>query len=89
MDDVAACVRSQQRKEVLHEMGITTIYGDALNGGAEELAAWADIVILGVKPQVLPPVLKALGKNFGAATPMVTALSYRACVLPKLTSSLL
>ena len=63
VNNVSACIRSKKREDVLNELGIETIFDDATKGGASAIAAWSDILLLGVKPQVLPSILESLGTN--------------------------
>ena len=63
---MSACVRTIERREYLENMGIGNVWMDATEGGAEQLAAASDIIILGVKPQSMPPVLRALAPHVNA-----------------------
>lgn len=58
--DVGASVKSPERKQSLLDMGVEHVFGDATHGGAEEIAKFSDIVLVGVKPQVIKPVLQSL-----------------------------
>lgn len=61
--DVCASVKSPEKRSQLVEMGVEKIFGDALHGGAEEVAKNSDVVFVGVKPQVIKPVLQALAPH--------------------------
>eukprot|EP00891_Asterochloris_glomerata_P007368 jgi/Astpho2/7368/Aster-01960 len=58
-EQICASVKSKERQSALSAMGLR-VYGNALNGGAADLAANSDIIFLGVKPQYLDSVLEAL-----------------------------
>lgn len=58
--DVGASVKSPERKQSLLDMGVEHVFGDATHGGAEDIAKFSDIVLVGVKPQVIKPVLQSL-----------------------------
>ena len=51
--------RSAERQQRITSLGMR-VFKDALKGGAQELAAHNDIIVLGVKPIYMPPILKAL-----------------------------
>lgn len=61
--DIYASVRSQERKTQLIEMGIENVFDDALHGGAESIAQESNVIMIGVKPQVIKPVLLALAPH--------------------------
>jgi pyrroline-5-carboxylate reductase len=60
---ISAAVRSFERREILEQLGIGAVFGDAVEGGAAEVAKFSDIIFLGVKPQALPSVLAALAPH--------------------------
>lgn len=47
-DKICASVRSSKRKDIMEEIGITA-YGDALDGGAAQVAQNSDIIFLAVR----------------------------------------
>ena len=49
-----------ERRQALSELGIGNIFDDATAGGAADVALHSDVIILGVKPQAMAPVLEAL-----------------------------
>lgn len=57
---VSASVRTVERQRALEDLGINDVFDSAADGGAAGVAAAADVIVLGVKPQALPPVLEAL-----------------------------
>lgn len=59
-DNVCVSVTTSERREMLSEMGLQHVFGDATSGGAAKVAEFSDIILLGVKPQVIKPVLQAL-----------------------------
>lgn len=61
--DICASVRSQERKKYLMDMGLDNVYDDALHGGAQSVAENSNVILLGVKPQVIKPVLHALAPH--------------------------
>lgn len=61
--DICASVRSQERKAQLIDMGLEHVFDDALHGGAESIADASNVIMLGVKPQVIKPVLHALAPH--------------------------
>lgn len=48
-DRLAASVRSAERQKQMTSLGVR-VFGDATRGGAEELAASSDIIVLGEIP---------------------------------------
>ena len=48
-EQICASVKSKERQSALSAMGLR-VYGNALNGGAADLAANSDIIFLGVSP---------------------------------------
>ena len=63
---LSASVRSTARAREIAELGVGRVYRDAVTaGGAEALARDASVIILGVKPQGLPDVLRALSPHVG------------------------
>jgi pyrroline-5-carboxylate reductase len=61
VDDICASVTTAERQNYLKEIGINNVFGDAVTkGGAAKVAEFADVIIVGVKPQVIKPVLQAL-----------------------------
>ena len=46
-EQICASVKSKERQSALSAMGLR-VYGNALNGGAADLAANSDIIFLGV-----------------------------------------
>ena len=73
--NVYASVRSQERQQVLREKGFENVYGDALHGGAQEVAAKSDIIFLGVKPQMIHPVLHALAPHLDPDRHLVVSIA--------------
>ncbi|KAL3153922.1 hypothetical protein ABBQ32_013485 [Trebouxia sp. C0010 RCD-2024] len=59
VEQISASVRRFDRQQALSAMGLR-VYGDALEGGAADLAANSEIIFLGVKPQYLDSILDAL-----------------------------
>ncbi|KAK9848849.1 hypothetical protein WJX84_005716 [Apatococcus fuscideae] len=57
--NLSASVRNAERQRSLSMLGIQ-IFGSATDGGAAEIAANSDIIIIGVKPQQAENVLSAL-----------------------------
>ena len=47
MEQISASVRSSDRQRALSKLGLR-VYGDALEGGAADLAANSEIIFLGV-----------------------------------------
>ena len=47
MEQISASVRSYDRQRALSKLGMR-VYGDALDGGAADLAANSEIIFLGV-----------------------------------------
>jgi pyrroline-5-carboxylate reductase len=60
---LCASVRTLERRELLMSLGVGSIYDDAVEGGAADVARSADVILLGVKPQALMPVLEALAPH--------------------------
>jgi len=60
---ICASVATFERKELLGSLGVGNVFDDAIQGGADEVAKFSDVIILGVKPQVMGPVLEALGPS--------------------------
>lgn len=58
--DLSASVRSESRRDALAALGVNSLHGDALHGGAAAVAAAADIIVVAVKPSAFPDVLAAL-----------------------------
>lgn len=58
--EISASVRSQGRKTALAALGVDSLHGDALHGGAAEVAAASDVIIVAVKPSAFRDVLTAL-----------------------------
>lgn len=61
-DRLAASVRSSERQKTMTSLGVR-VFGDATRGGAEELAANSDIIVLGVKPVYMKGILEALAPH--------------------------
>jgi pyrroline-5-carboxylate reductase len=61
--DICASVRSPDRKTELIDMGLDKVFDDALHGGAESIAEESNVIMIGVKPQVIKPVLHALAPH--------------------------
>lgn len=59
VEQISASVRSFDRQRALSNLGLR-VYGNALEGGAADLAANSEIIFLGVKPQYLDTILEAL-----------------------------
>lgn len=57
---ISASVLTLERREYLSNLGIGNIFEDAATGGAQGVAQHSDVIILGVKPQAMAPVLEAL-----------------------------
>ncbi|HEX9297025.1 MAG TPA: NAD(P)-binding domain-containing protein, partial [Polyangiaceae bacterium] len=68
---LASDVRDERLAELADEHGIATTKDNA------KLAAWADVVVLAVKPQVIDKVIVAIGK---AITPRALVVSIAAGV---------
>jgi hypothetical protein len=51
--------RGNSNQHLLSSIGLTT-FGEAASGGAQSVAAESDIIVIGVKPQIMPDVLAAL-----------------------------
>lgn len=62
-EDASACVRSPTSRAALERLSIREVHGDALKGGAARVAQGSRVLLLGVKPQGLPPVLEALAPH--------------------------
>ena len=63
-ENVCASVTTDERKNALHEIGIEAVFGDAVSeDGARQVASFSDVILLGVKPQVIKPVLQALAPS--------------------------
>eukprot|EP00887_Chlorella_sp_A99_P003481 scaffold7.g3481.t1 len=60
---ICASIKTFERRDLLENMGIGSIYGDAIEGGAREVAANSRIICIGVKPQAMLPVLDALAPH--------------------------
>ena len=60
---ICASVRTFERRDLLESLGIGNIHDDALAGGAQAVAAESDIIFVGVKPQAMHPVLRALAPH--------------------------
>ncbi len=73
--NVYASVRSPERQQALREKGFTNVYGDALHGGAREVAAKSDIIFLGIKPQMIQPVLHALAPHLDPDRHLVVSIA--------------
>lgn len=59
VEQISASVRSFERQRALSSLGLR-VYGNALEGGAADIAANSEIIFLGVKPQYLDTILEAL-----------------------------
>ena len=57
---ISASVLTLERQEYLSSLGIGNIFEDAATGGAVGVADNSDVIIIGVKPQAMGPVLTAL-----------------------------
>lgn len=73
--NVHASVRSHEKQQVLRDKGFRNVYGDALHGGAQEVAAKSDVIFLGVKPQVIRPVLHALAPHLDPERHLVVSIA--------------
>ncbi|KAK9841735.1 hypothetical protein WJX74_011101 [Apatococcus lobatus] len=60
--NISASVRNAERQRALSMLGIQ-IFGSATDGGAAEIAANSDIIILGVKPHQMDAVLSSLAPH--------------------------
>lgn len=60
---ICCSVRDLDRQDALERIGIGSIFGDATEGGSEDVAAFARIIILCPKPQAMPEVLEALAPH--------------------------
>jgi len=74
-DKISASIRSTDRRDLLEKLGITSIYGDALEGGAKQVAEDSDIIFLGVKPQVMSPVMEALAPHLSPSRHLVISIA--------------
>ena len=54
---IAVCVKTMERVDALQRLGIGSIFGDATEGGAADVAAFSSIIFLGtkVRPQASDP----------------------------------
>lgn len=59
---LVACVRTPARKQLYEGLGLATV-GNALEGGAEDMAEAADVIVLAVKPQFMAGVVAALSPH--------------------------
>jgi len=57
---ICASVATLERGELLSSLGIGNVFDDVIHGGAQDVASFSDIIIVGVKPQTMSPVLQAL-----------------------------
>jgi pyrroline-5-carboxylate reductase len=57
---ICASVATFERQEKLQGLGIGNIFEDATESGAASIAQNSDVIFLGVKPQVMDPILDAL-----------------------------
>ncbi len=73
--NVHASVRSHEKQQGLRDKGFVNVYGDALHGGAQEVAAKSDVIFLGVKPQVIRPVLHALAPHLDPERHLVVSIA--------------
>lgn len=62
---ICASVATLERRELLQSIGIGNVFEEATSGGAAEVANCSDVILLGVKPQAMPPVLTALAPHIG------------------------
>jgi pyrroline-5-carboxylate reductase len=62
---ISASVATFERRELLSAMGINNVFDAAADGGAAGIAGASDVIVLGVKPQAMGPVLRALGPHVG------------------------
>lgn len=73
--NVHASVRSHEKQQGLRDKGFVHVYGDALHGGAQEVATKSDVIFLGVKPQVIRPVLHALAPHLDPERHLVVSIA--------------
>lgn len=73
--NVHASVRSHEKQQGLRDKGFINVYGDALHGGAQEIAIKSDVIFLGVKPQVIRPVLHALAPHLDPERHLVVSIA--------------
>jgi pyrroline-5-carboxylate reductase len=57
---ICASVATFERREKLASLGIGNIFEDATEGGAAAIAENSDVIFLGVKPQIMSPILDSL-----------------------------
>ncbi|KAL4444858.1 hypothetical protein ABPG77_003908 [Micractinium sp. CCAP 211/92] len=60
---ICCSVRDLDRQDALERIGIGSIFGDATEGGSEEVARFARIIVLCTKPQAMPEVLESLAPH--------------------------
>ena len=53
--NVHASVRSHEKQQGLRDKGFVNVYGDALHGGAQEVAAKSDVIFWGGSPRSSAP----------------------------------
>jgi pyrroline-5-carboxylate reductase len=65
----ASDVRAARLTELSHRLGIVT------HDDNDAMLAWANVVVVAIKPQVLEAILKAHGQNFGGDTLVVSIVA--------------
>lgn len=72
---LCASVANIERKQLLSAMGIGNVFDDACEGGAADVARFSDVIILGVKPQAMTPILDALAPEIDAKKHLVISIA--------------
>jgi pyrroline-5-carboxylate reductase len=54
---ISCSVNTLERRQLLENLGVGNIFDDAEMGGAAGVAENSEVIVLGVKPQAIQPVL--------------------------------